>query len=130
MTGVRQRDYASQRPGAMSTGQLAAVAASAVVGGKTAFRFGRVDVGKQGNRNDSRSIHGKISRRPGNKAAETVQSNRGKNLSAGGRSSPAAWFRWSCRETQSGTLSRKGFQESASLLAVSKCPSSKSLPTL
>src|SRR5438093_8062931 len=34
------------------------------------------------------------------------------------------------RETQdSFTLSRKGFQESASLLAWSKCPSSKSLPT-
>jgi hypothetical protein len=39
-------------------------------------------------------------------------------------------FGWISMETQdSFTLSRNGFQESASLLALSKCPSSKSLPT-
>src|ERR1700682_2719036 len=37
---------------------------------------------------------------------------------------------WLGTQTQdSVTLSRNGFQESASLLALSKCPSSKSLPT-
>src|SRR6266545_1402707 len=41
-----------------------------------------------------------------------------------------AKFGWTSAKTQdSVTLSRKGFQESASLLALSKCPSSKSLPT-
>ena len=81
MTGVRHRDDASKRPGAMSTGHLAPVAASAVVGGKTAFSFGRVGDGKQSGGKESTSIHGNTSRRPGNKAAETVQRNRGKNLS-------------------------------------------------
>src|ERR1700736_2234234 len=81
MTGVRHRDDASKRPGAMSTGHLAPVAASAVVGSKTAFSFGRVGDGKQSGGKESTSIHGNTSRRPGNKAAETVQRNRGKNLS-------------------------------------------------
>src|SRR6202171_2712085 len=37
---------------------------------------------------------------------------------------------WLGTQTQdSVTLSRNGFQESASLLALSKCPSSRSLPT-
>ena len=65
----------------MSTGHLAPVAASAVVGSKTAFSFGRVGDGKQSGGKESTSIHGNTSRRPGNKAAETVQRNRGKNLS-------------------------------------------------
>src|ERR1700737_1530727 len=81
MTGVRHRDDASKRPGAMSTGHLAPMAASAVVGSKTAFSFGRVGDGKQSGGKESTSIHGNTSRRPGNKAAETVQRNRGKNLS-------------------------------------------------
>src|ERR1700730_6783036 len=81
MTGVRHRDDASQRPAAMSTGHFAPVAASAIVGGETAFSPGRVGDGKQGKDKASTSIHGKISRRPGNKAAETVQSNRGESLS-------------------------------------------------
>src|SRR6202049_939837 len=81
MTGVRHRDDASQRPGAMTPGSLAPVPASAVVGSKTAFSFGRVGDGKQSGGKESTSIHGNTSRRPGNKAAETVQRNRGKNLS-------------------------------------------------
>src|SRR4030081_3033287 len=44
--------------------------------------------------------------------------------------SPAGPVGWTSTKTQdSFTLSRNGFQESASLLALSKCPSSKSLPT-
>jgi hypothetical protein len=40
------------------------------------------------------------------------------------------WFGWTNTEAQdSFALSRNGFQESASRLASSKCPSSKSLPT-
>src|SRR6266436_5898115 len=73
MTGVGHRDDASQRPGAMSTGHLAPVAASAIVGGQTVFGPGRVGDGKQGkgkeNTKASTSIHDKISRRPGNTAA-------------------------------------------------------------
>lgn len=43
---------------------------------------------------------------------------------------PVAPFGWTEPETQDNfTLSRKGFQESASLVALSKCPSSKSVPT-
>src|SRR5260370_18058070 len=70
MTGVRHRDDASKRPGAMSTGHLAPVAASAVVGGKAAFSFGRVGDGKQSGGKESTSIHGNTSRRPANKAAK------------------------------------------------------------
>src|SRR5260370_42507965 len=80
MTGGRQVDDDPKRPGAMSTGHRAAVGASAVVGSKTAFRFGRVGDGKQSGGKESKPIHGNTSRRPGNKAAETVQRNRGKNL--------------------------------------------------
>jgi hypothetical protein len=79
MTGVRHRDDAPQRPEAMSTGRLAPVAASAAIGGKTAFSFGRVGDGKQSGGKESTSIHGKNSRRPDNKAARTARSNRGKN---------------------------------------------------
>ena len=42
------------------------------------------------------------------------------------------WARFGRTDTEtqdSFTLSRKGFQESASLVALSKCPSSKSVPT-
>ena len=52
----------------MSTGHLALVAASAIVGGKTAFSFGRVGDGKQRSGKESRSIHDETSHRPGNKA--------------------------------------------------------------
>jgi hypothetical protein len=70
----------------MSAGHFAPVAASAIVGGQTAFGPGRVGDGKQGKGEASTSIHDKISRRPGNKAAGTVQINRGKSLSLQARS--------------------------------------------
>jgi hypothetical protein len=59
MTGVRHRDDAPQRPEAMSTGRLAPVAASAAIGGKTAFSFGRVGDGKQSGGKESTSYMAK-----------------------------------------------------------------------
>ena len=70
----------------MSTGHLAPAAMSAVVGGKTAFSFGRVGDGKQSSGKESRSIHGKKPRAARQQSCQTVQSNRGKNLSAQTRS--------------------------------------------
>src|SRR5258705_9759660 len=49
---------------------------------------------------------------------------------AGAVRPPLTWLGWTGTETQGGlTLSRNGLQDSASLLALSNCPSSKSLPT-
>ena len=80
----------------MRTGHLAPVTASAIVGGKTAFSLGRVGNGKQSKgketTKESTSIHGKTSRRPGNQAIGTVQSNRGKNLSLQTRSIAASEY--------------------------------------
>src|SRR5258708_23543948 len=77
MTGARQRDDASQRPGAMSTSHLAPVAVSAIVGGKTVFRVGRGCDGKQSSGKESRSIHDKTLAPPRQQSYRTVQSNRG-----------------------------------------------------
>ena len=73
MTGVRHRDDASERPGAMSTGHFTPVTASAIVGGKTAFSFGRVGDGKQSSGKEGTSIHGKTSRND----ADVISDDRG-----------------------------------------------------
>ena len=84
MPGARHRDDASQRPDAMSTSHLALAALSAVVGGKAAFSFGRLDDGKRNSGKES--THGKNLASPRQQSYWTVQSNRGKNLSAQTRS--------------------------------------------
>jgi hypothetical protein len=79
MTGARHRDDASQRPGAMSTSHLAPVAASAIVGGKTAFSFGRLGDGKQSSGEESGSIHGKnLAPAPATKPPDSAKQSRQK----------------------------------------------------
>jgi hypothetical protein len=90
MTGVRHRDDASERPGAMRTGHLAPVTASAIVGGKTAFSFGCGGDGKQRGGKESTSIHGKnlTKQRRCNQRYEVGPSVRGiRETPGGGRNS-------------------------------------------